>query len=115
MAAFTVSRAKHATLGAGVVDTVVLTGAKAWIAVINQSSTFPIYFTAGSNTGVSGDGQFPPDPTVAGDNTLVVPASGGMLTVTYVRWPSHVTVPTAMVKIISSVAAPYSVMAVDLP
>lgn len=91
MASYTVSRSKHATLGAGVVDTVNLTAHEQGVEVINHDASSVIYVTF--------DG---PVPTVAGDNTLYVPVSE----VYYHR------VPTRRVRLISAGTPAYSVQGV---
>jgi hypothetical protein len=90
MATFSVSRSKHATLGAATVDTVTLTKAYPFVEVVNRDATAAnvIYFTT--------DGSA---PTVAGDNTIVV-IPGQRVTVA----PE-----TLVVKVIGAAASPYSV------
>lgn len=93
MATFSVAAAKHATLAASTVDTVTLTGSWDLVDVLNRG-TGTIYVTVGPD---------PADPTVAGDNTTVVPA-GGVVTVEVSNRGSQ------KVKLISSTADAYSVM-----
>lgn len=109
MAKYTAATAVHATLTASTVDVVTLTDvasgagvAKPTITVVNRSGTAEIYFT------VSVTGTFPAEPTVGGDNTYVVPAAISSLSVPV--YPG-VSGDSAVVKVISSAAAKYSVQA----
>ena len=96
MAAYSVTRAKHATLVISTVDTVTFGETNTGVRVHNRSTTAAnvIYFTTNGAT-----------PTVAGDNTFCCPAG------------QSVTVPDSQfvgadVKLISATADPYSVIAV---
>lgn len=90
MTSYTVSTAKHATLAAGVVDTVTLGQDFNNVEVANHGAA-AIYFTTEGAT-----------PTVAGDNTYQV-APGGALVVQPASGGNTV------VKLISSGATAYSV------
>lgn len=71
MANFTVTRAKHATLAAGVVDTVTLTGSTSdttsHFEVFNHGTTDTIWFTADGTT-----------PAVKADNSYFAKPGTGM-------------------------------------
>jgi hypothetical protein len=91
MASYSAARSKHATLTASAVDTVTLGADWNTVEVTNRSATDPIYVTTNNAA-----------PTVAGDDTFVVPAGGYRV----------LEVPTAgstVVKLISGGNAPYSV------
>lgn len=104
MASYTVTSAKHATLAAGVVDTVTITTDISGVEILNRGADL-IYFTT---TGAT--------PTVGGDNTYVVPAGGALRidTTETIGAPSSggnpATLSTA-VKLISGSATAYSVSA----
>ena len=91
MASYTVTSAKHATLAANTVDTVTYsdTGRNRTVEILNRSDS-DIYATFGTGT-----------PTVAGDNTYVVPAR------TALRLPML----ELSIKLISSGAAAYTITA----
>jgi hypothetical protein len=91
MASYTATRIKHATLTAATVDTVTLAADYPRVEVTNRDATNPLY--------VRLDGAA---PTVAGDDTLVVPPN------TY-RVLEVATAGNTVVKLISAGAAPYSV------
>ena len=91
MASFLVHKRKHATLVGSTVDTVKLQDPTSSVEVVNRDAALTIYFTV--------DGT---DPTVAGDDTIVLPPSA----------VHHWLAPTDTVKLISSGAAAYSVQGV---
>lgn len=103
--------AASATLTIATVDTVTLAAFSDQIRVINRSTTAAdeIWFTVGST-------KFPPAaPTVAGDDCYLAKSSPSG---TLVRWPSSVSgldaaSNGAVIKLISSVAAPYTVQGSD--
>ena len=92
MAALTAHHAAHATLTAATVDTVTLDQPIGWVEVLNRDASAVIYVTA---NGV--------DPTVAGNDTLAVPAGQKLIL------PTQREFGAATVKLISSAAAAYSV------
>lgn len=95
MATYSVSKAKHSTLVATTIDSVTV-GSAGVIRIDNRSGTAEIYFTAGPASSP------PPDPTVGGDNTMVVPAG--------IVYYSHPVTPGSwIVKLISSGTPTYSV------
>src|SRR5712691_1216162 len=98
MATYNVVRSKHATLVLAVVDTINFSDPRleAKLVVFNRSTTGPLNFVYNAE-----DGTPPADPTNLGDETFVVPF-GQMQAIGI---PYQVTT----VKIISSIAAPYSV------
>lgn len=67
MASFTVSGAKHATLTAGTVDTVTLTGGWGRVEVLNRTGTADIYFTTDGST-----------PSGGCDNCQIVPSGSSL-------------------------------------
>jgi hypothetical protein len=97
MASYTVLCAKHATLTATTVDTVTLNQPASFFLVTNRASTgAPIYFTLGDTLAAT------TTPTVAGDDTYVVPV-GITMAVPFDGTPSYC-------KLISADAQDYSVM-----
>lgn len=105
-----VQAAKSATLGIGVVDSVILTSFTNELRIMNRSATATdiMWATIGTTKNP------PTDPTVAGDNCFAVPATpAGIL----VRWPVQSIgldpANGAMVKLISGQAVPYTVQGVD--
>jgi hypothetical protein len=94
MASYTGMRIKHATLVAATMDTVTLDGDYKHVEVVNRDGVNEIYFTI--------DGA---DPTVAGDNTHVLPAQIGRITVNAAAEPGTPTV----VKLISAGTPKYTV------
>jgi hypothetical protein len=90
MANYSVTRAKHATLTANVVDTVSLSEDFDSVEVVNRGSA-ELYFTA--------EGQ---QPAIGGDNTYIVMPGGG---VTMQPATNNLTV----VKLVSPAATAYSV------
>lgn len=95
MAAHSVAKSKHATLAAATVDTVTLT--KDWRAVeVKNRGTDEIYFTTTAT-----------NPTVAGDDTYVVPAGESLV----LSIPPRPGLPD-VVKLISSGTPGYSVTGV---
>lgn len=100
MAAHTAHVAQHATLGVSTVDSVLFTGSGTQIEVHNLSAVNPIYVTTGLT--VAGTA----DPTVAGDDTFVVPPTG-KTTLPYPVQASGLS--TACVKLISVGAQVFSV------
>lgn len=92
MAAYTVDRAKHATLVAATVDTVTLSEFSV-VEVLNRDGVAAIYFTTDGST-----------PTVAGDNTQVLPAAVGGVQVSTINISG-----TNVVKLISAGTPSYSV------
>jgi hypothetical protein len=107
MAVFNVSTASHATLTAATVDTVNLSTYGKIVRVLHRGALAnPLYVTIGTvaaPTAINGT----PDPTVAGNNTIAVIATGD----NYVdlQWPPTSAGTTACVKVISAGAEPYSV------
>jgi hypothetical protein len=98
MADYTVNFAKHATLVGSAVDTITLTGSASFILVTNRSlSGTPIYFTVGDEKAP------PPQPVSAGNDTFNV-GPGATIQI-----PG--TGVATIVKLISSDAQPYSVVA----
>lgn len=97
MTDITGTTSKHPTLGANAVDRVTLTDAVTGIEVLNRA---PI---GGEPLWV----RFGADPTVAGDNTYVVPAS------TSLPIPMRIA-KSNQVRVISAGAIPYSVTALIL-
>lgn len=91
MASFLVRKRKHATLTGATVDTVKLQDPTSTVEVVNRDAALTIYFTVNGT-----------DPTVAGDDTIVLPPSAAY----------HWLAPTDTVKLISSGAAAYSVQGV---
>jgi len=91
MATYTASEAVHKTLGAATVDTVRLTKRVSRVEVVNRDTAEVLYVTFNGT-----------NPTVAGDNTRVIPAGMAF------EWPA----PTDTIKLISSGAALYSVQGV---
>jgi len=99
MATYSVNYAKHATLSSNTVDAVTLNNPTSFILILNRSASGnPIYYTYGDpEKGVTA-------PTVAGDDsyhvgvgqTVSIPADGT----------------TQLVKLISTSAQKYSVLAV---
>ena len=102
MAAYSVQSAKHATLAAGVVDTVTLASFGQVIEVVNRSVADDLSFTFGA---VAAD---VPNPTALGDNVYLVPAGRSLV----VSWPVASSGASAVVKLISAAAAPFSVQAI---
>jgi hypothetical protein len=98
MATYNVGKAKHATLAASTVDTVVLSGCHAGILRVRNRATSgdPIYFRVYDESEPTKT-----SPTVAGDNTYVVPFSD----LTDIVWPGGV----AHVLLISASTQSYSV------
>jgi len=90
MATYNVTRVKHATLAASTVDTVNLSHPDVKVNVFNRGSS-DIYVTLDGTT-----------PTVAGDNTFIVPAN------TARRFGLGVYA-VAAVKLISASTPPYTV------
>lgn len=90
----------HGTLAASTVDNVTIQNPVPTLTVVNRSGASEIYFTVDGVT----------VPTVAGDNTYVLPATIGSLTV---QVPTSTT-PTGgvTVKLISSGTPTYSVMVI---
>jgi hypothetical protein len=73
MAAYTAARSVHKTLGAGVADSVTITGYKGRVEVKNRSATDTIYFrTDGTAAAVGADNT----DVVGPGEALVVDASG---------------------------------------
>lgn len=103
MASYTTTKSTHQTTVADTVDTVTLGGDFRQVEVVNRDGADALYFTVDELGGPSSDGV----PTVAGNNTYVVPASkGAALKVTsYKRG-------TTVVKLISAVATAYTVQGV---
>lgn len=85
---------KHATLEAGVVDTVALNADYSRVEVVNRDGAGEIFLTVDGN-----------EPTVEGDNTHVLPAAIGGMTVNAGLANGIPTV----VRLISSTAVAYSV------
>jgi hypothetical protein len=105
MATYTVGTVKHATLSAGVVDTVTLTkpsDGSGRVEIINRSGTDELYVTV--NEGAAGA---PADPTVGGDDCFVVPAALGSYEILTSSLP-------AVVKVVSASALKYSVIGTGL-
>ena len=91
MAAYSVQKRTHQTLGASTVDTVTLTGRNSSVEILNRDSSSTIYFTVDGTT-----------PTVAGNETIVLPPGAAY------QWLA----PVGMVKLISSGTPAYSVQGV---
>jgi hypothetical protein len=99
MTAYNARFAKHATLGAATVDSVLLSWTGRRIQVANHDAAAIIYVTVGGPT-VAGT----TDPVSAADDTFVVrPASS-----TFIPWPTS-TVGPVCVKLISAGTPAYSV------
>ena len=96
MASYTASRAVHNTLTATTVDTITLSAQYVRVEVLNRSSTGDIFVTLDGST-----------PTVGGNDTYVVPATG---VGTFVN-PANTSQPptSTVVKLISSGTPSYSV------
>lgn len=96
MASYTASRAVHNTLTATTVDTITLSAQYVRVEVLNRSATGDIFVTLDGST-----------PTVGGNDTYVVPATG---VGTFVN-PANTSQPptSTVVKLISSGTPSYSV------
>lgn len=88
MAAYSVTKAKHATLGAATVDTVTLAGSGSNIRVRNRGSSNPLSFTVDGST-----------PTALGDDTYFAAPGENLV----------VTTQGKVVKLISTAGTDYSV------
>jgi hypothetical protein len=96
MAAYSANRAVHNTLAATTVDTITLTAQYNRVEVLNRSATGDIFVTLDGST-----------PTVGGNDTFVVPATG---VGNFVNPASTSQPPTStVVKLISSGTPSYSV------
>lgn len=101
MASYSAVRAVHKTLVAATVDTVTVTANEQVVEVTNRGSTDPLYVNVGLSSAPV------PDPAVAGDDTMAVPA-GGVRTVTVAGATTGVDL---VVKVVAASAVPYSVQA----
>lgn len=99
MATHTAATAQHATLTAATMDTVTLTNPSERVIIKSRSTTPGTAIFATVNG---------PDPTVGGDDTIVIPAGE-----TYVTPESQAIAETidVVVKLISATADAYTVMA----
>lgn len=107
MASYTVVKAKTATLGAGVADSVTVTGKYRRIRIVNHHATGRISFTMGA-------GGAPTAATADGDDTMVVPANATVVPYDDATANSvAVTVEDTDIvfSLISATACPYSVVA----
>ena len=102
MAAQTAVTAQTATLSANTVDSILLSGPRSWIQVVNHTASTSIYVTRGVT--VAGT----VDPTVAGDDCFV--CLPGIPLNLNLRSAS-----TVCLKLISAGTPTYTVQAVDLP
>lgn len=103
MATYSVSVAKHQTLGVATVDDVSFNVYGKYLQVLHRgSATNPIYFTVGGSAATTAT------PSSTGDNVYVVTA-GAPITV---AWPFTAGT-TACVKLISAGAEPYSVQVIN--
>jgi len=79
MASYSATQAKHITLVASTVDDIRIDGEFNLLNIVNRDSTSPVYVRWGRGTTAAAV----TDPTVAGDNTIVIPGSGSIA----VDWP----------------------------
>lgn len=101
MASYTAARSVHKTLAAAAADIVTLTANEQTVEIVNSGSTDPLYVNVGTTAAA------PADPTVAGDDTLLVPAAG----VRSISVSGATTGVDLVVKLIATSAVPYSVQA----
>lgn len=99
MATYSAATAVHKTSGVATVDTVTLTANAAPLEVVNRGTVDPLYVTVGLTTDV------PAAPTVAGDDTYVIPP-GGVRTIPVT---GATTGTDYVVKLIAASATAYSV------
>lgn len=101
MASYSAFRAVHKTLAIATVDTVTLTANDQIVEIINRGATDPLYVVVGLSAAAV------PEPAVAGDDTMAVPA-GGLRTI---HVDGATTGTDLQVKLIAASAVPYSVQA----
>lgn len=95
MASYSAARAKHITLVAATMDDVTITGEYAQLTILNRDGSNPIYVRYGRGATAADI----PTPTVAGDDTIIIPANGSIV----VDFPfRYATATNAIVKVIGA-------------